>query len=558
MGMIGFAVKSVKNLETVIGDHRSTMRRSTLLALIATILLYTIPYTCGRLLDEMVTMGEKGEIDLDLILQACTIIFLVVVLWYVSITASGRISTKLALSSSKEIRNRMNSKMMTAPKSFLDSIPPGDFSSRFTNDLPAVTKLISSDYAGFVTHLTMLISINIMMLITSPMLACVYLLLIPVIIVLVNYLTKESEEDFETQKLMISDLNNQMNDIIASHKTIKSENLEAKVNEEFENTMNEFTDAYIASHSRTGMITPMIGSIVNVGYLIIVIAGVLMLLDGRLEMGMFMAFLLYVRMLTGPLISTSNIYNGIQDEFYSLNRILEILNAPVEEHNGTEEIDVEGKIEFENVCFGYTDREVLHDVSFTIEPNRITAIVGPTASGKTTIANLIMGMYRPTSGSIRIDGVDRENINIDILHRNISFVIQNPWQFDGTIRENIVYNRTWITEEDMLEVSRKIGLDNYVRRLPKGYDTSINEDNRRLPLSQRRMLAMCRALVGDPKIVVLDESVAGIDPITGQSIIDELKKVSGDRTIILVTHNRAVIAQADDVLYVNNGRVSKE
>ena len=556
--MIGFAVKSVKNLETVIGDHRSTMRRSTLLALIATILLYTIPYTCGRLLDEMVTMGEKGEIDLDLILQACTIIFLVVVLWYVSITASGRISTKLALSSSKEIRNRMNSKMMTAPKSFLDSIPPGDFSSRFTNDLPAVTKLISSDYAGFVTHLTMLISINIMMLITSPMLACVYLLLIPVIIVLVNYLTKESEEDFETQKLMISDLNNQMNDIIASHKTIKSENLEAKVNEEFENTMNEFTDAYIASHSRTGMITPMIGSIVNVGYLIIVIAGVLMLLDGRLEMGMFMAFLLYVRMLTGPLISTSNIYNGIQDEFYSLNRILEILNAPVEEHNGTEEIDVEGKIEFENVCFGYTDREVLHDVSFTIEPNRITAIVGPTASGKTTIANLIMGMYRPTSGSIRIDGVDRENINIDILHRNISFVIQNPWQFDGTIRENIVYNRTWITEEDMLEVSRKIGLDNYVRRLPKGYDTSINEDNRRLPLSQRRMLAMCRALVGDPKIVVLDESVAGIDPITGQSIIDELKKVSGDRTIILVTHNRAVIAQADDVLYVNNGRVSKE
>ena len=416
--------------------------------------------------------------------------------------------------------------------------------------------MISSDYTGFITHFTMLIAIIVMMFITSPIMAILYILIVPVIIILVKHLTNESQEGFERQKTMISDLNTQMNDIISSHKSIKVDDLEKRMMDDFRDSNRRFTDAYFTSHSRSGMIKPVIGTMVNVGYLIVVIAGAILLVKDLISVGMFLTFMIYVRIVTGPIMTTSNIYNGMRDRMLSLNRVMEILNAPIEEHDGNERIDIKGRVEFKDVTFHYRDGpDVLHSVSFTIEPGRMTALVGATASGKTTISNILMGFYQPSSGTIEIDGVNRNDIDQDILHRSMASVLQDPWMFDGTLRENIIYNRPWISEEEMLKVSRFVGLDDFVLRLPMGYDTPVNEEILKLPLAQRRMLAMARALIGDPKIIVLDESVAGIDPISGQTIIEGLKKFSKDRTVILITHNQAVIDQADDVIHILDGRI---
>ncbi len=221
-----------------------------------------------------------------------------------------------------------------------------------------------------------------------------------------------------------------------------------------------------------------------------------------------------------------------------------------------EDVPVSGSVRFENVSFSYHEgKEILHDVTFEARPGEVTALVGRTGSGKTTVANLLMGFYRPDSGSITIGGVDIRDIPRKSYSTNIAAVLQDPWVFDGTIRENIVYNRKDISEERLAWVAKITGLDDYVSRLPNGYDTVIGNDIKRLPLAQRRMLAMCRAFIGGPKILILDEAVAGLDPISGSSVIEDIFKIIEGRTVIIITHNQALMDQADRVVRLDKGCV---
>ena len=555
MGMISATLQTAKELLGYIGEGRKVFRRCIILAMASTILLYIVPYICGKFLDDI--LKPDVAMDLPTALDICTAILLMVMIWYVSATESKSRMTKMALSVTRRMREDMNRKMMKVPISYLDKTSSGDLTSRFTVDLPLVSELISSDYVGFVVHLTMIPAILIMMMFTSPILAVLYLLMIPVILFSVRWLTRESEGDFKVQKEKVAELNSTMSDIIRTHDTIRMENLEDDVLDTFRETNSDFTKAFVSSQTKVGMISPIISVIVNSGYFMVVVIGAILMMNSMLDVGMFLTFMTYVRVVNTPLLMTAKVYDKIRDETISLSRVLEVIDAPEEENEYVPDAQItKGEIRVEDLSFSYIQgQEVLHHLSFGLEPGRITAIVGPTASGKTTIANLIMGFYRPDSGRITIDGHDVSEIPRQVVSDNIGMVLQDPWIFEGTIRENILYNRCNISEEYMLQIAEMTGLDDFVRRLPDGYDTRIGPDRRRLPPAQRRMLALARTFVGNPKIIILDEAVAGLDPITGQRILRSLRDRILDCTVVIISHNQALIDQADRIIRLDEGRL---
>ena len=556
MGLIRESISSLRRLDQFLGnDNRKIARNCVIVAFIATAFLYTIPFICGKLIDHLVNSTFSGYVDVNLLLDLCTAAAILIIFWYVAISHSNREMNELALKTGREIRTAMNHKMMNVPVSYVDNTPAGELTARFTTDLPAVIKLISSDYIGLIVHISMIVAIFIMMLVTSLGLAVLYILLLPLTILFTMKLTKKSEKDYLEQREKEAELNNQMSDIISSHRTIKSEHLEKEVESVFNNSNNAFTRAYVSARKRSSQITPIIGINVNAGYLITVVIGAIMMLYGSLEVGMFLTFMFYVRAMNKPLMNSATNLDNVHEEMVSLQRILDVLEAPEEEDISEEDVKIDGSVRFEDVHFTYPDgTKVLNGLSFEAREGEITALVGRTGSGKTTAANLLMNFYSPDSGRIMIGGRDVRNIPRNVYKTGIAAVLQDPWVFDGTIRENIIYNREGISEERMLKISRITGLDDYVSRLPDGYDTVIGNDIRRLPLAQRRMLAITRAFIGEPKVLILDEAVAGLDPITGTAVFETLIKFNKGRTIILITHNKALQDRADRVVMLDHGR----
>jgi len=561
MGMLISVLGSLRRLEDYLGESKRTMRNCIILSFVATVALYTIPYICGMLFDALISENPPEWLDLNALIDLFTLAVLIVIMWYASTSVSKRKMTLIALGATRRMREEMNVKMMKLPISFIDRLSSGDLTARFTSDLPSVGELISTDYNKFIVHSTMVVSVILMMIVSSPILAAIYIALIPLVMIVVRHLTKISEQDFYDQKRKIADLNSRMSNIMTVQRTIKTENLEGEFMERFSESNKDFRESFIRTQSRAGMIQPMVSIATNSGYFITVIVGTLLIFYHHLDAGMFMAFMIYVRMVNSPLLMTTTVFNTLRNRIMSLDRVMDVLNAEEDENllKDGEDMEVKGRIAFDHVSFSYPNgNKALDDVSFEVVPGELTVLAGPTGSGKTTAANLLFEFYRPDSGTIRIDGKDYLDISRKARSDSMSAVLQYPWVFDGSIRDNIIYNRKDVDEDTFKRVCTTTGLDEYVARLPNGYDTVIGDDLRRLPLAQTRMLAMSRAFIGDPRVLILDEAIAGVDSVIGRNIIEVLRRNLKDRTVVIISHNKALIESADHVIYLNDGRVVKE
>ena len=561
MGMLISVLGSLRRLEDYLGESKRTMRNCIILSFVVTVALYTIPYICGMLFDALISENPPEWLDLNALIDLFTLAVLIVIMWYASTSVSKRKMTLIALGATRRMREEMNVKMMKLPISFIDRLSSGDLTARFTSDLPSVGELISTDYNKFIVHSTMVVSVILMMIVSSPILAAIYIALIPLVMIVVRHLTKISEQDFYDQKRKIADLNSRMSNIMTVQRTIKTENLEGEFMERFSESNKDFRESFIRTQSRAGMIQPMVSIATNSGYFITVIVGTLLIFYHHLDAGMFMAFMIYVRMVNSPLLMTTTVFNTLRNRIMSLDRVMDVLNAEEDENllKDGEDMEVKGRIAFDHVSFSYPNgNKALDDVSFEVVPGELTVLAGPTGSGKTTAANLLFEFYRPDSGTIRIDGKDYLDISRKARSDSMSAVLQYPWVFDGSIRDNIIYNRKDVDEDTFKRVCTTTGLDEYVARLPNGYDTVIGDDLRRLPLAQTRMLAMSRAFIGDPRVLILDEAIAGVDSVIGRNIIEVLRRNLKDRTVVIISHNKALIESADHVIYLNDGRVVKE
>ena len=534
----------------------SKMRIYAVLALISLLMVSTIPFVAGNFVSSIVVMEEKGEIDPDFVAITGTAIVFVITIWYVTTTHANRELKILALKMTRSLRDDLDDKLMRMSVGSLDKMRSGDAAAKIATDLPAVFDLLSRDFVAFFTGNVMIALILIIMLFVSVPLALVYFITIPITLYAAWRITNRSKEDLRRKKESVDVMGSAMSDIIANHSTIKANNLEAQVMRSFEEYDREFVRSTVGAETRAGLISPLVNIAVHMDYVAAVVAGALMMYNGSLDIGMFLAFMVYVRLIDKPLAASVASYYLIESETMSLKRIFSVLNAPEPEWEEPEDgFEPQGRLEFRDVCFAYENVEVLHSVSFTVEPGTVAVITGPTGSGKSTLMNLLLRFFPLKSGSVRIDGRDVNEISRKDLSRTVAAVLQDPWVFDGTIRDNIVYNRDWATQEDLDRAIRISGFDAYISGLQDGLDTPVGNDIHVMPLAARRMLAMSRAILGDPKILILDEAFSGLDPLTGSAVYDGLMRIMKGRTVLIVSHEKNLIDSADQVIRMESGRI---
>jgi ATP-binding cassette subfamily B protein len=553
-----FWPESIGLLENYSQTHMRNFRLLAFVSLLSMILVSVVPYIAGTFVSRLVNMEEEeGIVDVEFIINTATLVVLIITFWYITIAIVQRETSKMGLLVTRKMREDLNDKLMRMSISQIDEIRSGVMPVKVSVDMPAISNLISRDFVAFFTGSIMIIMIVVAMIVVSPALALVYIVTIPLTLLASRTLTTLSEKDFVERKQAVDAMGAGMSDLIANHRTIKTNNLEDLLISRFEVYNRRFREASVSSEARSGLIAPISTVAVNLGYVLTVVIGAAMTYQGSLDIGMFLAFMVYVRLVNKPLTESAVSYDTIKSETVSLKRVLNILNSPEEEEGDVEEgFEAVGKVEFEDVHFSYEGSdEVLHGVSFSVEPGKVAVITGPTGSGKTTVLNLLLRFYLPDSGSIRIDGRDVRSISRKDLGKAVAAVFQDPWVFDGTIKENIVYNRDWVTQEDLDKAMEITGFAGYVKSLPEGIDTKIGNDIRVLPLAQRRMLAMTRAILGNPKILILDEAFSGLDPLTETAVFDGLKRMMSGRTVMIVSHERNLVENADQVVRMESGRV---
>ena len=544
-------VASLRRLERYIGADVRKLHLYASIYVVATVVVSFVPYVCGKFLNEIINLEFYPDSDKDPQFTFMLLVAVIVMLaiWATASAFSARKATLFSLSITRRLRRDLNLKMMRVPVSRLDTMSDGEFTPMISTWIPSIGRMLSTDYIGFFAWGTMIAIVGVMMLVTSPLLFLTYLIVLPVSALASKRITRMSTKDFRLQLDLMEGLNTKMSDIVSGHRTMKTERLEESVVKDFEDANAEFTKAFIRSRTRSGAIGPLTWMMVNLGYVFTVLNGTVMMARGTLDPGMFLSFMVYVRMINKPMLGLSAMYDSLRTDVDSMKRILDFLGS--EEAPSHEDFQVEGgrgRLEFRDVTFGYTEgKPVIRSLSFNAEPGSVTAIAGRTGSGKSTLTSLIMGFYHPWSGKVLIDGCDVGEMSAGMISSRVAIVLQDPWIFEGTVRENVVYNRE-ISQERLDEVASMTGLSSFIESLPDGYDTRVGNDVMRISLAHRRMISLTRALLGDPEIVILDEAFAGMDPGTGSKALGGLRKAMAGRTVIMTAHDKAVIDSADAVV----------
>ena len=551
-----------------VGGYISEDRRlayASVIALVAgSFALAIAPSMAGDAIDMLSEYVASGYTGLDV--SAFVGLLLVIAALYVfgngATMFSNRNMVVVSRNAAKKMRRNLHNKLNRVPISFLDSHSSGDISSRLTNDLTTAETLLETDLLTLVVQVLLIVLILIMMLVVNPVLALVYVVLMPVSFVTIRFITGRTKRGFRLQQSTVGELNGYMGDVIGNHLLVKSYNMESASEERFEEINKRFHKAYVKSKFASGFILPVTLMINNIGYICVSIFGAYMILQGDLTLGGFTAFLLYGQMLSSPLQSASSSMNQVQSGLAAAERLFDILDAEEEpDENGLRGLDVSkvrGRVAFDDVTFGYTpDRTLFEHVSFEVEPGTVTAIVGPSGAGKTTIINLLMRFYEVNGGRILLDGEDTREINRDELRKAFGMVLQDSWVFDGTVAENISYGKEGATREDVVKAAETVGCDTFIHVMPDGYDTYISEENSQLSVGEKQLLVLARAVLADPKILILDEATSNMDTRTEAMVTHAMESMMEGRTTFVIAHRLFTIRNADKIIFMKDGDIKE-
>ena len=560
-GRIELVKRVIPHLLEYVPNGRRTLIVCTLLMIAGAFCAATAPVVGGEFFNRLVDhWSGGGEITSDYIEMMTGYMALLIVAWYVLTAFASRMMLVVGRVATAGLREAIYGKLHRIPISYLDNHPAGELSSRITNDLDAVGRLVTSDFIGFVTQQSMLLMILLIMALSCPPLAIVYVIIIPCVWAVTQHINDASKGDFARKYAAMGDLNGVLSDSVSNHALIKAYGIEERQSAKFADAEDEYSRSYFRSKFNSGLVAPISVMAMNVGQLALALIGAYMIIEGSLPVGTFIMFLFFVRMINGPVTGAASALNRISDELCAFERIYEFLDEDEVDDSGRDgKLDepVVGDIEFRDVRFSYGGEDVIDGVTFSVEHGRITAIVGPSGSGKTTLVNLLMGFYTPASGSILVDGKDVTRIDRDSIREHIGMVSQVPWVFDGTVAENIGYPKEGCTMDEIIAASRAVGFDQYVSALPDGYDTMIGDDRYQLSVGEKRLLILARAMIADPDILILDEATAGVDVKSEHTVIQEVKRAFAGRTVIIITHNLYEITDAERIVYIDAGTVAE-
>lgn len=458
-----------------------------------------------------------------------------------------------------DIRNDVSHKLSRLPLRFFDSRTHGEILSRVTNDMDNISSTLQQSLTQLITSVVTLVGILVMMLTINFAMTLIALVTLPVSFLVTILVAKRSQKYFASQQSELGELNGHVEEMYGGHVIIKAFGHEKKSIRLFENINDRLYDAGWKAQFISGIIMPLVTLVNNIGYVFISVVGGIFVIQGRIAIGDIQAFIQYSRQFTQPVVQAANIANIIQSTVASAERVFELLDEE-EEIPETEEAlaltHPRGEVKFENVTFGYKEgAKVIEGMNIDVEAGQTIAIVGPTGAGKTTLVNLLMRFYEVNTGKITVDGIDIRNIKRGALRSIFGMVLQDTWLFNGSIRDNIAYGRQNAREEEILWAAKASHADHFIRTLPEGYDTVLNEEASNISHGQKQLLTIARAILANPAILILDEATSSVDSRTEQLIQQAMAELMKGRTSFVIAHRLSTIRNADLILVLKDGKV---
>jgi len=458
-----------------------------------------------------------------------------------------------------DMRKEIRKKLGKLPLKFYDSRAHGDILSRVTNDVDTVSFTLQQSLTQIVSAIVTMVGVVIMMLTISPVLTLVTVVTLPLSVVVTMNITKRSQKHFAGQQRSLGQLNGHVEEMYSGHKIVKAYGREAASLESFGKTNDELYGHAWRAQFISGIMMPILHFVNNIGYVIVCVAGGVFVTQGRIKIGDVQAFINYSRQFTQPIAQTSSIANVIQSALAAAERVFELLDEAEEVPDAADAESNEsprGDVKFERISFRYKeDVPLIDDMDIDVRSGQTIAIVGPTGAGKTTLVNLLMRFYDVTGGKITVDGVDIRQYRRGDLRSMFGMVLQDTWLFNGTIRDNIAYGREGATTEEIVAAATAAHADHFIRTLPQGYDTVINEDASNISQGQMQLLTIARAFLADPAILILDEATSSVDTRTEVQIQHAMKSLMVGRTSFVIAHRLSTIRYADLILVMNEGSI---
>lgn len=458
---------------------------------------------------------------------------------------------------SKSFREKIANKVNKLPFSYFDNTTFGDILSRVTNDVDTISQSLNQSVGSLLTSVVMLVGTVVMMIYNSGILTVTTILSSLVGFVVIIIIMKKSQKHFKAQQENLGDINGQIEEVYTGHNVIKAYNAGEMMIDEFEETNTKLYTSAWKSQFLSGLMMPVMQFAGNFSYVMVCIVGGALAINGKISFGVIVAFMIYVRLFTNPLSDIAQSFNTLQRAAAAGERVFEFLNEKeLEEENVTEKLDrAKGEVEFKDVRFGYNpDKIIIKDFSVKVNPGEKIAIVGPTGAGKTTIVNLLMRFYEINDGQILIDGIDTKKLSRDNLRDQFCMVLQDSWIFEASVRENITFGEENITDEELIDVCKRVNLDHFIRTLPYGYDTILN-DKQSLSQGQLQLLTIARAMVSHAPMLILDEATSSVDTRTEIIVQDAMDELAKGRTSFVIAHRLSTIKNADLILVMKDGDI---
>lgn len=499
------------------------------------------------------------SIDMDKVQRIGFILVTFYALSYLFSAIQGWITAGVTQRVSQQLRGDISRKINRLPMAFYNRTSTGDILSRVTNDVDLISQSLNQSISNLITSVILLFGSLLMMLITNLWMTLTAILASLLGFVVMFAIMGHSQKYFARQQRHLGALNGHIEEMYTGHTVVKAYNGEAAAQQTFDEMNDKLRESGFRAQTLAGMMMPVMTFVGNLGYVAVCVVGGAMALNDMISFGVIVAFMMYVRYFTQPLSQIAQAVQSLQSAAAAGERVFEFLEAeemPDESGKKNDIGEVQGTVDFDHVRFGYedTDKIVIHDFSAHAKPGQKIAIVGPTGAGKTTMVNLLMRFHDIQSGEIRIDGVPTNEMTREAVREQFCMVLQDTWLFEGTLRENLIYCTENVSDEKMIAACKAVGLDHFIRTLPKGYDTVVG-DQLSLSQGQKQQLTIARAMIADKPMLILDEATSSVDTRTEQQIQSAMDKLMENRTSFVIAHRLSTIRNADLILVMNHGDI---